>query len=573
MSAAARNGYRSACVAFGNWCAGKWGRLISPSQKRLSGNPFAGVRKANERVDLRRQRRAMTEEELVRLIDATRRRPLLEAMTIRRGKDKGKAIADVKPGARQRLELLGRERTLIYKALALAGLRKRELASLTVGRAELDGPGPRAWLRAADEKNRQGSEISLRADLAADLRQWLADKLEALRDDCPASGKALPSHLPADTPLLNVPTGLVRILDRDLKLAGIPKRDNRGRTIDVHALRMTFGTHLSKGGVPLRTAQAAMCHSAPSLTANVYTDPKLLNVRGALDSLPSLPLDGPKDGREKMTGTDAGKALPAPLVPMLVPEYDDLGKPGTIAGKTASGSEWPTDKGQGPESPANKGSRRSPTSADNCGPNGRYWTRTSDFFLVREDQASRSVAWNNGQAIERTTSYERAAARSRLSNCCPVVTGRDPKQVTRCVTVVAVQVTRRTGDDRSCSIQTVRIWPGRPLRPIRPLLPASQHRNAAGCQRTHRSCYGAHRRPIVSRSWQVPLEMVDDHINDDRMFMSRCISHRDTNEKKTIAPSSGTCTVVARRVSPYSLRAVRWDTTMPKTCPTITSST
>ncbi len=35
------------------------------------------------------------------------------------------------------------------------------------------------------------------------------------------------------------------------------KTDDRGRTIDVHALRHTFGTHLSKAGIPLRTAQAA----------------------------------------------------------------------------------------------------------------------------------------------------------------------------------------------------------------------------------------------------------------------------------------------------------------------------
>jgi integrase len=57
------------------------------------------------------------------------------------------------------------------------------------------------------------------------------------------------------------------------------------RTIDL-------GTHLSKAGVPLRTAQAAMRHSDPSLTANVYTDPKLLDVAGAVASLPDLPLDG-----------------------------------------------------------------------------------------------------------------------------------------------------------------------------------------------------------------------------------------------------------------------------------------
>ena len=48
---------------------------------------------------------------------------------------------------------------------------------------------------------------------------------------------------------------------------------------------------MSQGGVPLRTAQAAMRHSDPSLTANVYTDPKLLDVAGALEALPSLPLE------------------------------------------------------------------------------------------------------------------------------------------------------------------------------------------------------------------------------------------------------------------------------------------
>jgi integrase len=56
------------------------------------------------------------------------------------------------------------------------------------------------------------------------------------------------------------PAGLVRILDRDLKLAGIPKRDSRGWSVDVHALRHTFGTLLSKGNVAPRTAQAAMRH-------------------------------------------------------------------------------------------------------------------------------------------------------------------------------------------------------------------------------------------------------------------------------------------------------------------------
>ncbi|MFN7021692.1 MAG: tyrosine-type recombinase/integrase [Phycisphaerales bacterium] len=94
----------------------------------------------------------------------------------------------------------------------------------------------------------------------------------------------------------------IRIFDCDMVFAGLAriekrggkdiviKTDDRGRTIDVHALRHTFGTHLSKAGVPLRTAQAAMRHSDPSLTANVYTDPKLLDVAGAVACLPDLPL-------------------------------------------------------------------------------------------------------------------------------------------------------------------------------------------------------------------------------------------------------------------------------------------
>lgn len=46
----------------------------------------------------------------------------------------------------------------------------------------------------------------------------------------------------------------------------------------------------ARGRNPLRTAQAAMRHSDPSLTANVYTDPKLLDVARAVASLPDLPL-------------------------------------------------------------------------------------------------------------------------------------------------------------------------------------------------------------------------------------------------------------------------------------------
>ena len=138
-------------------------------------------------------------------------------------------------------------------------------------------------------------------------------------------------------PLFVVAESLGKILDRDLLAAGIAKRDERGRTVDVHALRHSFGTLLSKGGVTPRTAQAAMRHSNIDLTMNVYTDPKLLDVQGALDTLPSLDLNpSPSTERNTMraTGTDNQSANPrptgafgtsdvSPLVPTLVPNSGD----------------------------------------------------------------------------------------------------------------------------------------------------------------------------------------------------------------------------------------------------------
>lgn len=108
-----------------------------------------------------------------------------------------------------------------------------------------------------------------------------------------------------------------RILDRDLRLASISKIDDCGRRVDVHALRHSFGTLMSMGGVSPRTAQAAMRHSSIDLTMNIYTVPRLLDVAGALEALPSLALNADVPSQELATGT-AGTG--SPLVPELVPE-------------------------------------------------------------------------------------------------------------------------------------------------------------------------------------------------------------------------------------------------------------
>jgi hypothetical protein len=71
---------------------------------------------------------------------------------------------------------------------------------------------------------------------------------------------------------------------------------------------------------------------------NVYTDPNLLDVRGALDALPSLPVDGEQGNRQALlaTGTE-GVATPSPnlVAPTVAPNGCNRGQSRTTAAKTA----------------------------------------------------------------------------------------------------------------------------------------------------------------------------------------------------------------------------------------------
>ena len=90
-------------------------------------------------------------------------------------------------------------------------------------------------LRNSNEKNRKGSVLPLRSDIAAELRKWIDGKK------------------PTDN-VFYVSSRLLDILDRDIKAAGIPKIDADGFVVHVHALRHSFGTHLSLVACQRRTA-------------------------------------------------------------------------------------------------------------------------------------------------------------------------------------------------------------------------------------------------------------------------------------------------------------------------------
>jgi integrase len=332
MSARSRNYYRQSLITFANWCT-ETGRLKEHDLDRIA--------KADEKADPRRQRRALTEDELTRLLAVAVVRPLTDARTVRRGARKGEAYAELRAETVSRLQAAGRERALIYKTLLLTGLRKNELATLTVGQLDLTLGAAFLQLDAADEKNRSGSAIPIRDDLADDLRGWLIDKLAVIQSQARKAGGPIALRLPTETLVFAVPAGLLRILDRDLKAAGIPKRDDRGRTVDVHAMRTTFGTLLSKTGTSPRTAQAAMRHSDIKLTMGVYTDPRLLDVRGAVEKLPVLPLpDGansPMPNAARMTGTDG---RPRSVTPVVTPTRGCGGQSGSSVVTIGSSNEW-----------------------------------------------------------------------------------------------------------------------------------------------------------------------------------------------------------------------------------------
>jgi hypothetical protein len=82
-------------------------------------------------------------------------------------------------------------------------------------------------------------------------------------------------------------------------------------------MRHSFGTMLSTSGVAPRTAQAAMRHSRIDLTMNVYSDPRLLDVAGAIESLPSLSETENPTMEAAATGTDGVGTGPFSVAPTV----------------------------------------------------------------------------------------------------------------------------------------------------------------------------------------------------------------------------------------------------------------
>ena len=197
MSARGRNEDREGAVAFANWCR-EVGRLVT--------HDLATPPKADPRADPRRHRWALTEGELGRPLDVA-------------------TLSDATVGEPR---AVGRERVLIDKTLVTTGFRLNVLRTLTVGRLDLAGA---PWRRSTRRVGRVA------------WRPFAPTRRANSGSGSPTPAAGWPTACSPCPPACGGSWTATQ------KASGIPTRDERGRTMDVHAMRTTSATMLNRAGV------------------------------------------------------------------------------------------------------------------------------------------------------------------------------------------------------------------------------------------------------------------------------------------------------------------------------------
>ena len=295
MSPARRSGYLAALKAMLNWCV---------RDGRCPSNPISEI--ATPRHEDRRKPRAFGIEDMEQLLAAAYHRPLHDARLVRTGPRKGQLVARVKPERAAELSRTGWGRALLYKTMALTGLRTEEAAAMRVGDLDLDEENPTLFLDGARTKNGEAALVALRGDLALEIGSWLDHLLESRREEFRAAGKPIPTRLDPEDPLF--PAVSWRVFRKDLEFADIDLSNRRGHVACRRSLRRTGCTMLTDAGASQPIVSAWMRHKGDTLAERAYTDRELLDIRRWLDRLPPLPLPHDDDSKPpealRATGTE-----------------------------------------------------------------------------------------------------------------------------------------------------------------------------------------------------------------------------------------------------------------------------
>ncbi len=235
---------------------------------RLARDPLVGVKMLNVSTDRRRERRALDDDELARLLAAAGAN---ESVTItKRYKRKvGPKKGEIRLGTRT---FTIPRRDTLYLLAASTGFRVGEIKSLTTRSFDLDADPPTVTVEASYSKRRRRDVQPLRPDIAEALRTTL--------NATPRGEHVWPG----------LPHEMAQVIAADLTAAGIAAKDDAGRVIDFHALRHTFITRLARLGVTPKVAQTLARHSTITLTMDRYAHVALADSSKALAALPALPL-------------------------------------------------------------------------------------------------------------------------------------------------------------------------------------------------------------------------------------------------------------------------------------------
>jgi len=193
--------------------------------------------------------------------------PLLLVEKVKTKEGRAEEIRALSDEEMRRLLTVAGERKVIYLMAVYTGLRSGELGALKWGDLHLDAVMPFVRVRANTTKNGKAVEMRLHPDLVAGLREHMGTRLEK-----------------EDLVFKKVPR--IERFRRDLNKAKIPLTDSLGKKAVFHSLRHTMATNLQRAGVPSRVAMTVMRHSDRRLTDKIYTDESLLATADAIDALP-----------------------------------------------------------------------------------------------------------------------------------------------------------------------------------------------------------------------------------------------------------------------------------------------